>query len=182
MPVRAGNVEALTIRPATVDDLKALHGIAERAVFKLLGDHWRPEQLNAAREARVYEVEPELVEAGRYYVVEIDGVVVAGSGWSVGGVFSPPGHLTVPTTVDEETAIMRAAYVDPDWSRRGLMTLLVHVTETLAKVAGFRTFEALCTPAAEAFLTTLGYHLVERVPTTLPDGTELMGARMRKLR
>ncbi|MEV8378047.1 GNAT family N-acetyltransferase [Kribbella sp. NPDC056861] len=170
-----------TIRRATVDDLGALHDLAERAVFELLGSHYTPEQLSAAREVGIYQVERELIEAGGYYAVEIDGVVVGGSGWSDRGEFGPPGQLAGEARADEATATMRATYVDPGWSRRGLATMLAKVTEAAAWEAGFRIFEAMCTPASEAFRTTLGYHLVERVTTTFSDGTEFQGARMRKV-
>jgi hypothetical protein len=59
------------------------------------------------------------------------------------------------------------------------VTLLAR--ETVARNAGFRVFEAMCTPASEAFREAMGYHLVERVPTTFTGGVELLGARMRKV-
>jgi hypothetical protein len=105
MPARAGKAaapsvsrappaEAPTIRPATVYGLKALHKIAGRAAFKLLDDHFRPRAAErrprgAGLRGRARTGRAELVEAGRYYVAEIDGVVAAGSGWSVGGAFGP---------------------------------------------------------------------------------------------
>jgi GNAT superfamily N-acetyltransferase len=172
---------SLTIRPATIDDLEALHETAERAVFKLLSEHYSAEQLNAARDGEIYKVERELVESGRYYAVEIDGVVVGGSGWSDGGEFGPAGHVDSDVRADASTATMRATYIDPDWSRHGLATLLARVTETVARNADFRVFEAMCTPASEAFREAMGYSLVERVPTKFSGGVELLGARMRKV-
>jgi GNAT superfamily N-acetyltransferase len=75
---------------------------------------------------------------------------------------------------------MRATYVDPRWSRRGLATLLARVTETVATNAGFTTFEAMCTPASEAVRLRLGYDVVERISTSFDNGPEIKIARMRK--
>ena len=55
----------------------------------MLGGVYTEEQIRAAAELGTYEVEAELVEAGGYWVVEIDGIVVAGSGWSGGGSMRP---------------------------------------------------------------------------------------------
>ncbi|GAA1595138.1 hypothetical protein GCM10009789_56460 [Kribbella sancticallisti] len=174
-------MEELLIRPATVDDLDVLHDIAERAVCELLNGSYEPAQLAAARAAKVHEVEREVIEAGRYYVIEVGGTVVGGSGWSDRGEFSP---LEVSTgavpVVDASTATMRATYVDPRWSRRGFATLLARVTETVATNAGFSTFEAMCTPASEALRVRLGYEVVERIATEFGDGVEVKVARMRK--
>ena len=171
----------LMIRPATVDDLDALHDLADRAVMELLSDAYDATQLAAAREAKVHQVERDLVEAGRYYVAEIDGTVVGGSGWSDQGEFSPLDDTEgVTPVIDDSTATMRATYVDPRWSRRGLATLLARVTETVATNAGFTTFEAMCTPASEAVRLRLGYDVVERISTSFGTGPEIKIARMRK--
>lgn len=178
---RDGAAPTLTVRPAVLDDLPRLHAIAGRAVHTLLRGVWTTEQLAAAADTRIYEVEPALIEAGTYYVAEVDGVVVAGSGWSAGGGFHP-GHGSglVPVAAGAEVAAMRATYVEPRWARRGLATLLARTTETAAVVAGFRRFEALCTPASEAVRRRLGYRLVERVSGRLAGDITVTGAHMRK--
>jgi predicted N-acetyltransferase YhbS len=75
---------------------------------------------------------------------------------------------------------MRATYVDPRWARQGLATLLARLTETAATAAGYRRFEALCTPASEALRQTLGYRLVGHERTVLAGGVTVDVARMRK--
>jgi hypothetical protein len=71
----------MRIRAATLDDLPALHRIAERAVWTLLsGRHYTGRQLDAARGTQGYAVEPELVQAGTYYVLEVDDTIVGSSG------------------------------------------------------------------------------------------------------
>jgi len=170
------------LRPATLSDLPALHGLAARAMRELLGGvHYTTAQIRAATAVRVHQVEPALVEAGTYFVVEVDGRVVAGSGWSRGGALQPGrGATDGAWAVDGATAAMRATYVEPRWARRGLATLLAHTTETAAAIAGCTCFEALCTPASEALRRSLGYRLVQRVEFPLTGGITLGAARMRK--
>jgi hypothetical protein len=76
---------------------------------------------------------------------------------------------------------MRATYVEPQWARHGLATLLARTTETAARIAGFTQFDALCTPASEALRRTLGYRLVERIDAALDDQHTVAVAHMRKV-
>lgn len=176
---------SLTIRSATLHDLPGLHRIAERAVWELLVEHYTTRQMEATRAVQGYYVEADLVEAGTYYVLEVGGVLVAGSGWSDSSGFHPQfpsnaDHKVVPLDVQPDTAVMRATYVDPDWVHRGFATLLARVTETAAALAGYRRFEALCTPASEAVRAKLGYRVVELVELPLTDGVSIGMAHMRK--
>jgi GNAT superfamily N-acetyltransferase len=173
-------VPMMTVRPARPADLPALHAIAGRAVHQLLDDVYTAEQLGAAAAVGVYRVEPDLVDAGTYWVVEIGGTVVAGSGWSPGGSFRPDKQSGGPEVTDPATAAMRATYVEPQWTRQGLATLLARTTETAARIAGFTRFEALCTPASEALRRSLGYRVVNRVDASIGTVT-LPVAHMRKV-
>ncbi|WP_405060083.1 hypothetical protein OG474_00205 [Kribbella sp. NBC_01505] len=171
----------LTIRPATMVDVEALRRLAERSVYALLAAHYSPEQLAAGQDAKFYWVEPELIEDGTYYVLEIDQQLVACSGWSHRGTFHPPGTSdNHEHTVDSETATMRATYVDPRYGRRGFATLLARVTELAATNAGYRTFEAMCTPPSEAMRRSLGYEVVNRIQTPVLDDVTWAAALMRK--
>jgi GNAT superfamily N-acetyltransferase len=168
----------LTVRTATARDVPHLHAMAARAVTELLaGHHYTWAQVRAAEEERMHEVEADLVDAGTYYVAEVDGVVVAGSGWSAGGQL---GHTAASPTVDSGTAAMRASYVDPRYARRGIATLLARTTETSARLSGFRRFETMCTPPSAAMRRALGYQLVRHEQTTVARGMTLTLAIMRK--
>jgi GNAT superfamily N-acetyltransferase len=178
--VRAGKTR-LTIRPAALADVPVVHELAERSVTELLGRHYSAVQLAAAARAEFYRVEPELISAGTYYVLEVDGRIAACSGWGDNGTLYPP--ETSPShdhQADADTATMRATYVDPRWARRGLATLLARVTETAATMAGFQRFEALCSPLSEAMRLRLGYRLVERMTVPLLDDITVTAALMRR--
>lgn len=174
----------LRIRPARPTDLTDLHWIADRSVRTILaGRHYSDRQMTVATETRAYHVENALVDDGTYYVVEVNGLVVGGSGWSAGGAFHPPTVVVGRVERAESgppVAVMRATYVDPAWARRGLATLLIRMTETAATLAGFRRFEALCTPASEGLRRAHGYRVVERVDLPITGDTSIVMARMRK--
>lgn len=172
-------IHRLTLRTATARDLPRLHEIAGSAVRELLtGHHYTPAQIQAAAESRIYEVEIDLVDAGTYYLVEVDGVVAGGSGWSAGGPMMPNGEGPSPAG---DTAAMRASYVDPRWARRGLATLLARTTETAAVLAGYHRFEALCTPPSAAMRRALGYAVIGREEAELAGGLTMAGVHMRKV-
>ena len=170
-------VRRLTVRTATTRDLPHLHAIAARAVTELLGRHYTSAQIRAAEELKLHEVEADLVDAGTYYVAEVDGEVIAGSGWSAGGSLQ---RTADGPTVECGTAAMRASYVDPRYARRGIATLLARTTETAATLSGFRRFETMCTPPSAAMRSALGYRLVRHERAPLPHGLTLTLAVMRK--
>jgi GNAT superfamily N-acetyltransferase len=171
----------IAIRPAELAELPALYDLAERSVMGLLGSHYSATQLEAGRAAHLYEIETELVADGTYYVLDVDGRLVGGSGWSASGRFHPPGSTgSFGHAVESGTATMRATYVDPAWTRRGFASLLAQVTETAATIAGFRRFEALCTPMSEAVRLRLGYHVHERVKVPIRGDVHWDAAVMRK--
>lgn len=170
-------VRRLTVRTATARDLPHLHAIATRAVTELLDRHYSSAQIRAAEKMKMHEVEADLVEAGTYYVAEVDGEVVAGSGWSAGGSLQRSANGPI---VESGTATMRASYVDPRYARRGIATLLARTTETAATLSGFRRFETMCTPLSAAMRSALGYRLVRHEQIPLADGLTLRLAVMRK--
>lgn len=174
----------ITVRPAQLGDMPAVHALAERSVLSLLDEVYSAAQLEAGRTVGLYQVEEELFADGTYYVLEVDGLLVAGSGWSARGQFHPPGTPDTPGgfshAPDATTATMRATYVDPAWTRRGLASLLAQTTEAAARIAGFRRFEALCTPLSEAVRLRLGYHVAERVTVPVLDDISWHAALMRK--
>ncbi|GAB3933845.1 hypothetical protein GCM10029976_041960 [Kribbella albertanoniae] len=173
----------LVVRPAGPIDLPAIHVLAERAVGAVLPEYYTAAQLSAGRSTQLYHVETELIEDGTYYVLEVDGVLVGGSGWTARGTFHPPGSTSSHgLSVDPDTATMRATYVDPRWAHRGFGRLLAQVTETAATASGYQRFEAMCTPPSESLRLSMGYRVAERLQVPVLDGVTWLAALMRKER
>ena len=130
----------------------------------------------------LFGVDTSLVEDGTYHVVEIEGLVVAAGGWSrrrtlFGGDRWKRG---VDEVLDpsREPARIRAFFVHPAWSRRGLGRLLFESCRREASVAGFRRLELMATLPGEPLYRALGFAADERVALELPDGVRVQLVRM----
>lgn len=171
-------IHQVTVRPATREDLPALHAIAARAATELLaGTHFTHAEVTAFHEVGFYKIEPEVVDAGTYYAAELDGVLVGGSGWGASGRLSPvdDGQAT-----QAGTAAMRQSYVEPRWAGQGIGKLLARTTEAAAIISGFRRFEAMCSPMSAGLRRSLGYERVGYVHVPVTGGVSVRLARMAK--
>ena len=73
---------------------------------------------------------------------------------------------------DTEAARIRAMYTHPDWTRRGIGTLLLELGEDAASKAGFKTIELGSTVPGEPLYLARGYVEVERRVETAANGSE----------
>ena len=77
-------------------------------------------------------------------------------------------------------AELRACYVAPNSSRRGVGSLLVREIELIAQKHGLKTLSLDATITAEPFYAALGYSVWERGEHVLADGQRMACVRMRK--
>lgn len=73
---------------------------------------------------------------------------------------------------------IRAFFVHPDWSRRGLARQLYGECARAAMASGFRRFELMATLPGEPLYVALGFSVVERIELTLGGGIQVPFARM----
>ena len=78
-----------------------------------------------------------------------------------------------------EPARIRAFFVHPEWTRRGLARAVYAECCRAALAAGFRTFELMATLPGEPLYSALGFSALERTSVSLGDGVELPLVRMR---
>jgi putative acetyltransferase len=78
-------------------------------------------------------------------------------------------------------AELRACYVLPGAARRGVGTAIVAEIERLAREHGLARLDLEASLNAEPFYAALGYHVVERGETVLPNGCRMSSVRMRKV-
>ncbi len=173
--------EQLSIRPARLEDVEVLSVLVRESVLGLsLGDYSR-EQLDAALR-HLFGVDTRLIEDGTYYVVDDHGRPIACGGWSrrrtlFGGdqYADRSDDRLDPAT---EPARIRAFFVHPDWSRRGVGNLLLRECERAARANGFRRLELMATRTGEPFYARAGFHVLERVTLELPGGVSFPLTRM----
>ena len=152
-----------------------------RSVRELSAGFYAETQIESALRF-LFGVDTRLVDDGTYHVVDIGGVVVAAGGWSrrrtlFGGDRWKRGvdDLLDPSL---EPARIRAFFVHPAWSRRGLGRLLFETCLREASAAGFRRLELMATLPGEPLYRALGFTGDERVELTLPDGVRVQLVRM----
>jgi GNAT superfamily N-acetyltransferase len=160
----------LRLRPATHADIPAIRDLIRSSWLGLGPRRYTPEQVAANLEHGGVGVDPQLVEDGTYFVVEALGKLVACGGWSDreklfgrgaragprpgGDVSGDPSRRLDPAT---EAARIRAFFVAPDWSGRGLGARVLEHCERAAREAGFHRFVLAATLNGEPFYARYGY-------------------------
>ena len=115
----------MNVRVATTADVPALERLIAASVRGLSAGFYTPAQVDAAM-AGVFGVDTQLVADGTYYVIDGPAGPAAAGGWSGrrtlygGDRFKGADDPRLdPRT---EPARIRAFFVHPEWSRRGLAT------------------------------------------------------------
>lgn len=181
------------IRTAVLADVPALVPLIEASVRILQAPDYSTEQLEAALE-HVCHADTQLIADGTYFIAEVaeptqgdsDSLpVIAGcGGWSKRGTLfggdkwtNRQNDLLDPR---HDAAKIRAFYVHPAWSRRGIGTMILEACESAAKAAGFTRFEMGATLTGVPLYRARGYTELERVDVTLPGGIAFPIVRMAK--
>lgn len=132
----------------------------------------------------VAAVDRALLEDGTYFVGEEDGRLLACGGWSRrdrlytgSGEGEDDARLLDPAL---EAARVRAMFVHPDRTRRGLGTRILELCEDAARAEGFTQLSLMATLPGVPLYERYGFELVEEVEIPLPDGVTIGGARMVK--
>lgn len=175
-----------TIRAATEEDVPALHRLIERSVRVLQKNDYTPEQIEGAL-GHTLGLDTQLVRDRTYFIAEPvgqPGVFAASGGWSyrrtLFGSDHGPGREPEKLDPQTEAAKIRAIFVDPDWSRRGLGTLILKHCEDAAAAAGFTKVEMGSTLTGIPLYTLRGYEARERTDVPLPNGAALPIVKMVK--
>lgn len=79
-----------------------------------------------------------------------------------------------------ENSELRACYVAPEASRKGIGSALVHEIERVALAQGLTHLELDSSVSAEHFYASLGYEILERSEHLLPSGQAMACVKMRK--
>jgi N-acetylglutamate synthase-like GNAT family acetyltransferase len=175
----------IQIRRATVDDIPALHKLIDASVRVLQARDYSPAQIEGAL-GTVFGVDTRLIEDGTYFVAEAGGVLAGCGGWSrrktLFGADRGAGREDTLLDPAHDAARIRAFFVHPEWSRRGIGSLLLETCEQDAARAGFQRFELGATAAGERLYGMRGYVAVDRLETPLGNGESLTVIRMTKTR
>ncbi len=174
---------ALTHRLAQVDDLPALTALMTRSIEHLQNDFLTPEQVRASHQ--VMGLDSQLVRDQTYFMIESAGQLVGCGGWSwratlFGGDDSIVAREPLALDPATDAAKIRAMYVDPDFARRGIGTMIMALCEGAARNAGFGKAEMMATMAGVSLYRICGYVDIEAVDATTREGVIVPLIRMGK--
>ena len=132
----------------------------------------------------VGQLDPTLLEDGTYFVHESDGDIVACGGWSRrdklytgSGDSENDSRLVDPRT---EPARVRAMFVRSDWTRRGLGRAILESCQRAARAEEFRSLALMATLPGEPLYRAFGFHEIDRVSVTMPDGVSIECVAMQR--
>jgi ribosomal protein S18 acetylase RimI-like enzyme len=178
------SLESISIRTATSADIPALHALIEASVRGLQANDYTAAQIEGAL-GHALGLDSQLIADQTYFVAETyDSVIVASGGWSYrstlcGGDHLPGRQLTALDPA-HDAAKIRAIYVHPQWSRRGLGSMMLAHCEQQAYAAGFRSVEMGSTLTGVPLYTLRGYRECNRSTIALLNSEGLMVVHMNK--
>jgi GNAT superfamily N-acetyltransferase len=173
-----------TLRVAGPTDAAEIRAVMRASAAEIFPRYYDERQ--AASAVRyVAEPDPQLLADGTYFVIEAEGRAIACGGWSrrrkpyVGSEAAADDlELLDPAT---EAAHVRAMFVHPSWTRRGLGRRIIEACEAAAVAEGFRRLDLVATLPGIELYEACGF-----VPTAaiediiLVDGTPLPCRAMTK--
>jgi GNAT superfamily N-acetyltransferase len=194
---RTGFGAGFALRPATEEDIPALHLLIEASVRGLQVGDYTAAQIEGAL-GTVLGLDTQLIRDRTYFVAEAVGTgdalnqntrvrstTIAGcGGWSkrktLFGADRGPGRE--PELLDPATdaAKVRAIFVHPEFARQGLGSLILAHVEAAARAAGFRRYEMGSTLTGVPLYQLKGYVEVERIAVPLSNGEALPVVKMVK--
>jgi GNAT superfamily N-acetyltransferase len=133
----------------------------------------------------VAHIDPMLLADGTYFVLESNGELVACGGWSRrarpyagSGDSSDDDRLLDPAS---EAANIRAMFVRPDWTRRGLGRRILEASEEAARSEGYRRLALVATLSGVPLYTAYGFEPIgAQYAITLEDGVPMECLAMAK--
>ena len=178
---------AFRVRKAAAADVPRLRELIEASVRGLQVEDYSPEQIEGALQS-VYGVDSQLIADGTYLVAEemsaAEALIVGCGGWSkrktLYGGDQYAGREDSLLDPSRDAAKIRAFFVHPRWTRRGIGGLILQACEEAAQAAGFTRLEMGATLSGVAFYTAKGYTEVENQAVPLRNGEVLPIVRMSK--
>lgn len=171
----------MKIRTATLDDLPEVERVMRLSMAALGSQFYDARQIESAVKF-IAVADPQIISDGTYFVVENDDQVVACGGWSKRKKLftGTAGQESIDGWLDplNEPARIRAMFVDPAYSRRGIGRMIVERAEDEARRAGFTRCELMATLPGVPLYSACGYEPHETTEIELPDGVRLECLRM----
>ncbi len=175
-----------THRIACDADIAQIIQIMRASIAENMKEFLTEQEIAAAQETM--GLDQTLIEDGTYFIIETvkDGktIPVACGGWGKRRTLYGGDHtkgrddsLADPAV---DAARIRAMYTHPDWTRRGIGTLLLDLGEAAARAAGFKHIELGSTVPGEPLYLARGYVEFDREAHLGANGSGNTVIHMRK--
>jgi GNAT superfamily N-acetyltransferase len=172
-----------TVSVATPGDVMRIEALMKESTAALFAGFYDERQV-ASAVRHVAVADPMLLDDGTYFVIESGAELVACGGWSRrdkpytgGGEAADEARALDPA---REPARVRAMFVRPDWTRRGLGTRILEACESAARAEGFRDLYLVATLPGLPLYLAYGFCRIDDVEVVTPDGIALRCVSMRK--
>ena len=174
---------SLLVRLATEHDIPSLKRLIPASVRALSVGYYTDRQIESGL-IHIFGVDSQLIADGTYYAVVADGQIVGCGGWSkrktLYGGDQMKGDADDLLDPAHDAARIRAFFVHPDWTRRGIGRSIIEACEAAARQEGFRSMELGATLPGEPLYAAMGYTVTTRFDIAMPDGETLPAAHMVK--
>ena len=186
------------IRKAASDDSARLRELIRASVLGLEARDYTPAQIEGAL-AFVFGVDSQLIADGTYFVAEAHSetpmygdarpsesapLIVGCGGWSkrktLFGGDRWSGREDALLDPASDAAKIRAFFVDPEWARKGIASLILEACEAAAAAAGFTRLEMGATLTGVPFYLARGYREQGRLAVPLANGESMAIVHMTK--
>jgi GNAT superfamily N-acetyltransferase len=149
-----------TLRRAALSEVAALRELIAASARGLSAADYTPAQIEGALRG-AFGVDTQLIRDGSYYVVEHESRLLACGGWSrrrtLFGSDARADRDDAALDPARDAARIRAFFIHPGCTRRGLASALLQRCELDAAAQGFARFELMATLPGVRFYAARGY-------------------------
>ncbi len=176
----------LSHRIATHDDVPAIIELMKLSITENMKSFLSAEEIETAKETM--GVDKTLLEDKTYFVIETlhqgQPLMVGCGGWgkrkTLYGGDHTRGRDDSLSDPQNDPARIRAMYTHPDWTRKGIGSLLLNLGEQAARDAGFKFIELGATIPGEPLYLAKGFVEVSREVFAGANGADNTLIKMRK--
>jgi GNAT superfamily N-acetyltransferase len=171
------------IRKAKLEDREAVDHLIALSARELNQEDYSQQQIERAI-STIFSVDTDLILDGTYFVAESDGVLIGCGGWSKRKTLFGGDRFANrdSTELDPRTepARIRAFFVHPSCSRKGIGRSILTLCEREARTYGFRSLELMATITGLKLYKACGYEGSERIKYDIGNDVMMELVPMRK--
>ena len=166
-----------------MDDVSTLRELIPASARELSKGFYTPNQTESAIKY-IFGLDSQLIIDKTYFVAEADGQIVGCGGWSKRKTMFGGDQMKAEADLlldpNKDAGRIRAFFIHPNWSRKGIGRRIIQACEAAARADGFTRMELVATIPGEPSYAAMGYGVTERFDIPRADGTALPGAHMKK--